>query len=47
MFFTQKIAKHVIGIGASNALAVMTQRTLALKYETHDAVHSIQWRVLT
>ena len=37
----------MVEIGASNVLAVMAQRTLASKYEAHDAVHSIQRKVLT
>ena len=37
----------MVEIGASNVLAVMAQSTLASKYEAHDAVHSIQRKVLT
>lgn len=47
VLFGQKNAKRVVEIGASNVLAVMAQRTLAAKYEAHDAIQSIQRKILT
>ena len=47
VLFGQKNTKRVVEIGAANVLAVMAQRTLASKYEAHDAVHSIRRQILT
>ena len=47
VLFAQKNVKRVVEIGPANVLAIMAQRTLAQRYEAHDAVHCIRRKILT
>src|SRR3982750_170632 len=46
VILAEKLTERIVEIGPADTLGVMAKRTLASKYEAHDAARSVQRQIL-
>jgi fatty acid synthase subunit alpha len=46
VFLAEQMAERIVEIGPADTLGVMAKRTLAAKYQAHDAAKSVQRQIL-